>query len=93
LTFQIQSCCDDCPKLLNRLLDKNQEIAPRDETTFAQLHTRIDKALDLLRGVAPSDFEGIEEKDILWVAGPMEAKYDGWTYIQEVALPNCKSTV
>jgi len=91
LTFQVQSCCDDSTKLLHRLLDRNLDLSPRDETTFAQLHVRIDKALDLLKSVAAADFEGKEEKDILWVAGPMEAKYDGWTYVQEVALPNCES--
>ncbi|GAB7346001.1 hypothetical protein MBLNU457_4775t1 [Dothideomycetes sp. NU457] len=88
LTFQVQSCCDDSAKLFNRLLDRNEEQAPRTETTFAELHCRIDKALALLQSVDPADFEGKESKTILWVAGPITGTYDGWTYVQEVAVPN-----
>jgi len=90
LTFQVQTCCDDSAKLLNRLLDLNEPQAPREETAFAELYSRIDKALALLQSVDPADFGGKEEKTIIWEAGSIEARFDGWTYIQEVALPNCE---
>lgn len=73
------------------MIDAKIEVQPREEKTFAELYARIEKALSWLESAKPEDFEGIEEKDIVFSAGPYQVKYDGKTYVQEVALPNCKS--
>ncbi|USW53442.1 hypothetical protein Slin15195_G067610 [Septoria linicola] len=88
LRFQVQTCCDDSEKLLRRMIDAKIEVPPREEKTFAELYARIEKALSWLESAKAEDFEGIEEKDIVFSAGPYQVKYDGKTYVQEVALPN-----
>ncbi|CAK1361423.1 hypothetical protein CB0940_03199 [Cercospora beticola] len=88
LPFQIQTCTDDSFKLLTRMLNAKVTFPPREETTFAGLYARIDKALSVLEDVKPEKFEGLEGKEIRFRAGPYEVKYDGVTYLQEVALAN-----
>lgn len=73
------------------MLDAEVTFAPREETTFAGLYARIGNALSVLEDVKPEKFEGLEGKEIKFRAGPYEVKYDGVTYLQEVALANCKS--
>ena len=90
LKFQVQTCCDDSAKLLNRMIDAKIEVPLRDEKTFAELYARIERALSWLEGVKPEAFEGKEGKDIRFMSGPAEVRFDGWTYLQEIALPNCK---
>ncbi|KAM3423310.1 hypothetical protein BST61_g749 [Cercospora zeina] len=74
--------------LLTRMLGADVTFPPREETTFAGLYARIDNAVAVLEDVRPERFEGLEGKEIKFRAGPYEVRYDGVTFLQEVALAN-----
>ena len=59
-----------------------------DETTFAQLHARIDRAIALIGELAPAQIDGSEARAITVPMRAGEMHFDGQTYLLHYVIPN-----
>ena len=59
-----------------------------DEKTFADVHARIQKALDYFATFKPEQFEGAEKLDITLKVGGQSLEFSGQSYILGFVLPN-----
>lgn len=60
-----------------------------NETTFEQLHARIDRTVKMLEGLDPKCMDGSEDKEIIMETkmGKFQFK-DGRYYVHQYAIPN-----
>ena len=84
---QVQIVCDNAKGTCARLCGQEPIKFEDNEATFAELHTRIAKTLELLDTCKESDFEGAAER---LIAMPYHGnrKLRGEHYVWEYALPN-----
>ena len=59
-----------------------------DETTFAQLYARIDRAVTLIRELKPEQIDGSEARAITLQMRTGEMKFQGQDYLLGFVLPN-----
>jgi len=59
-----------------------------NETTFAELYARIDRAIDYVNTFAPVLIDGSETRKITIQSGSGELNYQGKAYLTEFLLPN-----
>jgi len=85
---QIRILTDTAKGAAARLSGQPVPSWPDDETTFAQVHERIAKAITYLSGFKPADFDGAETRSIELKMGPELAKFTGSAYIANFVLPN-----
>jgi len=58
------------------------------ETTFADLHARLDKTVAFLDSLTPAQFEGSETREVILRPGtPKEMKFIGQPYLLHYGLP------
>ena len=88
LAGQVQRASDTAKLAIQRLSGVDAPPMADDETTFAQLQSRVDRTIAYLRGVTPTQMEGGEAKTIALKFGPLEASFAGEDYVFEFALPN-----
>lgn len=87
LIRQVQACCDTAKLTASRLSGKAVPKHEDTETTFAELHQRIDSTLEILGGFTAADFEGAEDKVLVleFLGG---ATAIGGDYVSQFATPN-----
>jgi len=88
LSRQIQIATDQVKGGLSRLSGSEPPSWPDTETTFADLQTRIQKALDFAAGIKPAQIDGSEDKDITLKIGPGEMTFKGQQFLVNFSLPN-----
>ena len=88
LTRQIQLVTDFAKGPAARLAGVEPPAMPDVETTFAQLHARIDATAAFLDSLAPAAFEGAEGRVIVFKAGGAERSFRGDEYLANYAQPN-----
>ena len=88
LVFQVQVATDVAKGAAARLSGNTPPSWPDDETTFADLHARVKKALDYIGGFAPKDFDGGEKRQIELKMRTETAQFTGTDYISDFVLPN-----
>ena len=86
--FQIRVATDTAKGAAARLSGRAVPSWPDEETTFAEVHERIGKAIDYLSGFKPVDFAGAEKRSIEFKLGPNLVKFTGTSYIADFVLPN-----
>ncbi len=88
LTRQVQIATDVAKGACARL--SGQEIPKYDdtETTFADVHARIDRTLAFLATFKAADIDGQEDRDITILPGGKEMHFKGQAYLLHWALPN-----
>lgn len=59
-----------------------------NETTFAELYARIERAIDYVNTFAPVLIDGSETRKITFRSGQAELNYQGKAYLTEFLLPN-----
>jgi len=70
------------------LVGRDAPVYEDTEASFAELQARIAKTMDYLKGIAPDDVDGSEDREIAFKAGPRELKYTGMQYLLHFAMPN-----
>jgi len=85
---QVTTATDHVKGCVSRLAGQPIPSWPDDETTFAELRARIQKALDLLATVKEADLEGSDTRDVTLKMGGKDVSMNGQTYLTERALPN-----
>lgn len=64
-TRQVQIACDIGKFYAARMSGKDAPKHPDDETTFAQLKSRIESTLGFLNGFSPDDFAGVADVKVM----------------------------
>lgn len=88
LKFQIQSASDHAKFIAARLSGKAPPAWADDETSFADLKARLQKAIDYLKGFAEADLAGGDQRDVVQRIGGQERTIKGDVYLLTRALPN-----
>ncbi len=88
LTRQVQMACDGPKGAMARLAGKMPEAHADTETSFAELHARIARVLDIVNSFSVADLEGAETREIVINIPNMELKFSGADYLNTWVLPN-----
>lgn len=88
LAGQIQRLSDTAKGAASRLTGTDAPSFPDDETTLADLRTRIAKTVSYLATVPESAFEGAEERAVVLKTRQQEVHFTGKDYLLTFALPN-----
>jgi hypothetical protein len=88
LTGQVQIATDHAKGAASRLAGREVPKYQDTEESFADLQARIGKTIDLLKGFAPGDMDGSEERVIQLKLGQRELSLPGLQYLLDVAVPN-----
>lgn len=88
LIFQVRVATDTAKGAAARLSGSEVPSWADDETTFAEIHARLNKAIDYLSGFKAEQFEGAENRAIELKLGPEIVKFTGTSYIANFVLPN-----
>ena len=59
-----------------------------DETTYAQLYARIDRAIEVIQGVSAAQLDGSETRAITLPMRTGEMKFEGQSYLLDFVIPN-----
>ena len=88
LTYQIQRASDASKGAAVRVADVEPVSMEDNETTFADLQARIQKTIDLLKGVKETSMDGKEESEVVLKTGAGAFKFTSTSYLLTFALPN-----
>ena len=89
LTAQFQFASDSAKNAIARLIGIDPPSMPDTETTFAELQARCDKTIAFVQGVAPTDFDGAEDREVtIKFPNGMGYRFTGGDYLRRFALPN-----
>jgi uncharacterized protein len=83
-TFQVQTVCNTAKFLAVRVGGVENVPMADDETTFPQLHERITRTLELLKGVSRETIDGKEGVEVVF----RNMKFTGLSYSTTFAIPN-----
>ncbi|KAK0249047.1 hypothetical protein LTR91_001033 [Friedmanniomyces endolithicus] len=86
--FQIQTISNTAKFVAVRVGGLENEPWEDNETTFAQLHERLEKTLAFLKKAKPEQFEGKDDAEVTMKAGTNEFKFTSLSYLQVFAIPN-----
>lgn len=88
LTRQVQIATDMSKGAAARLAGVEIPKYDDNETTFAELQTRIAKTIAFIDAVKPAQMEGSETRDVGITVRKMELKFTGQAYLLKWVLPN-----
>lgn len=88
LTRQVQIASDFAKGSAARLAGQEPPKWEDKETTFDELKGRINKTLDFLKGFAPSQIDGSEEREITITMRSGPATFKGLPYLLHMQIPN-----
>jgi uncharacterized protein len=88
LTRQIQIMSDMAKGAAARLAGKEVPKYADEESTFAELKTRIAKTLAFVQGFGPNDIDDSETRDVALTVGGQEIRFKGEAYLVHFVLPN-----
>jgi uncharacterized protein len=88
LTRQVQIACDFAKGTCARLAGVEPPKFEDNETTIAELQTRIAKTRQYLGTIKAAQIDGSEGRDIKIKAGPRELEFKGLPYLTGFALPH-----
>ncbi|KAI8721356.1 hypothetical protein NCS52_00582900 [Fusarium sp. LHS14.1] len=88
LPYQVQSCSNTAKHAVARLGAPNIPVFEDTETTFTELHARIDRTIELLESVDPASINGKEEQEVIMETGMGNFRFTGQRYVSEFVLPN-----
>ncbi|MCF7221428.1 DUF1993 domain-containing protein [Marilutibacter chinensis] len=88
LVRQVQIATDMVKNGSARLAGIDAPKFADDETTFEELHARIERAIEFMRSLQPEQIDGSETRGISLNFGPTRLDYDGRAYLLDFVLPN-----
>ena len=88
LIRQVQICSDQVKGSLSRLSGGEIPSWPDDETSFADLHARLEKALAYAKSFEPEQLEGAETRTIEIKFPQASFTFIGLEYLTQFVLPN-----
>lgn len=88
LVRQVQIASDTAKGCGARLAGVENPVMADTETSFGELHERIDRTLAFLASLKPEQFEGAQQRQIELKFPSITLRFDGADYLVEFALPN-----
>jgi hypothetical protein len=88
LSRQVQIACDFAKGPCARLAGIDVPKWDDNETTIEALQARIARTLEYVKGFAPAQIDGSEDRKIELMVGGQPMTFDGQTYLLNFALPN-----
>lgn len=88
LTRQVQIATDHAKRASARLAGVEAPAYEDNEASFAELQARIAKTIDYLKGFAPENIDGSEERRIDLKVGAHDMSFTGLKYLLSFAMPN-----
>ncbi len=88
LVKQVQIATDVAKGAVSRLAGIEPPKFEDNESTFAQLLTRIDKTLALLQASTPEQINGSEENTIVFLIRDKTVTFQGLPYLLDFVIPN-----
>jgi hypothetical protein len=88
LVKQVQIFTDQAVRGISRLAGTEPPPFPDAETTFAELKTRIEKAVAHVESFKPAQIDGSEERDIVMKTPRGDMNFKGQQYLLAFSLPN-----
>ncbi|MGA7297006.1 MAG: DUF1993 domain-containing protein [Rhodanobacteraceae bacterium] len=88
LARQVQIAADMATRGCARLAGKEPKSFEDKETSFAQLYTRIDDAIDYVKSFDPEQIDGSESRAITLKMRTGEMHFEGQAYLLQFILPN-----
>ena len=88
LTRQIQIASDTAKGVVARLAGVDIPTYEDNETSVAELQTRIAKTIAFIEGFTPAQIDGTEDKAIVTKRGDKETHYTGMQFLLGHAIPN-----
>jgi hypothetical protein len=85
---QIIIACDMAKNGMARLSGVEAPKFEDNESSIAELQTRIQKTLDYLATIPADQIDGSEQKDIIFPVGPNTMTMQGLAYLNTWLLPN-----
>jgi hypothetical protein len=93
LIKQVQIACDMVKRGGARLAEVEPPADEDDETTFAELKTRIECTQEFLQSLAKESINSSADRNIVMPAGPYELTFSGQEYLDLWILPNMYSHI
>jgi hypothetical protein len=89
LIRQVQLACDFSGRACARLAGTELPEMPDNETSFAELQTRIAKTIDNINAIPAEKFEGAEQREVTFPGSRGTTKtLSGRQFLNRSALPN-----
>lgn len=88
LVKQVQIASDVTKGAAARLAGIDVPRFEDKETTFAELHQRIEKTVSFLKTITPQQIDGSESREIKLKVGGKDMTFDGLKYLLYFAIPN-----
>src|SRR5205085_7731695 len=88
LVRQVQIATDGPKGAVARLTGVEAPVFPDEETTFAELYGRIDRAVAFIQSVPAERFEGSEDRTVTLTLRSGELTFKGLDYLQGFVIPN-----
>ncbi|KQT41267.1 MULTISPECIES: DUF1993 family protein [unclassified Methylophilus] len=88
LTRQVQLVSDMSKGAGARLAGLEIPQYADDETSFEMLYARIDKTINFLSQIQPTQLEGAESKEVVLTIRKIDLTFTGLDYLQKWAMPN-----
>lgn len=88
LSKQVQLATDHAKGAPSRLAGREVPRYEDNEATFADLHQRLGKTMDYLKGFKEAEFAGSAERTITMKIGGNDMSFPGTQYLNHFALPN-----
>lgn len=88
LVKQIQIVSDNAKGVAARLGNVENPSYADEETTFAELHERLQKTIDFVSSVPQAGFEGSEVREIVLKFPSRTMEFTGLSYLTGFVIPN-----
>ncbi|MDB6163016.1 MAG: hypothetical protein JWL98_448 [Xanthomonadaceae bacterium] len=88
LSRQVQIAADMAKNGSYRLAGLEPPKIEDDETTFAQLYSRLERTIELLNQLTAQQIDGSETRDITLKMRTGELQFKGQAYLLDFVLPN-----
>lgn len=88
LTKQVQLVSDMSKGAGARLAGLDIPQYADDESSFAELYTRIDKTMAFLEAITPEQLVGAEQKQVTLTIRKVDLQFSGQDYLQKWVMPN-----
>jgi uncharacterized protein len=88
LTGQIRIACDMAKNSMFRLAGQTPPVFEDNEKTFADMHARIARTIEVVKSLPENALDGGEDRDIVLNFGPRKIEFKGLDYLLGFVLPN-----
>ncbi|KAF6843167.1 helix-turn-helix-domain containing protein type [Colletotrichum musicola] len=88
LDYQVQSCSNTAKFLASRVAGKEDVFLEDNETTFPQLQARVDRTIDILRGITPESMDDKEDAEVILKSAVGSFRFTGYSYVVLYSSPN-----